>query len=262
MKTNKFCNIFFSEIFKTKRNVGLIIMLCLPVIVSMYFFITTWNGFAKISDSLTIGTYLGETYTRNHFYLYSFLYPLIVSFAVFSFDNIEYPNDCTRLVFTLPVKKSKIFLSKVFVLFLYVTCSIVLAYTLFVLSINALSLLFPELCLQSFEVRDDINILFLRTYVFMIAVMMIQNCLSMLFKNFMMPVSFALFCSIVSIIASNWKWSFLFPYGGIYKALGWFYQEDLHLFHKEIVASLIYIVIFYAIGFIVFGNSNRIHKNR
>lgn len=260
MKTNSLCNIFPAELFKTKRNVGLIIMLGLPVIISMYFFITTWNDLAKISDSLTIGTFFCESYTRNHFYLYLFFYPLIVSFAVFSFNNIEYPNDCTRLVFTLPVKKTKIYLSKIFVLFLYVTCSIVLAYTLFTLSINVLHLLFPELCLQSFEFRDDINILFLRTYVSMIAVMMMQNCLSLLFKNFMIPVSFALFCTIVSIVAPNWKWAFLFPHGGIYKALGWFYQEDLHFFHKEIVAGLICIAVFYVIGFAAF-NSNRIHKN-
>ncbi len=262
MKTNSFGNVLASEFLKSKRNVGLIVLLCLPVVVSMYFFVSIWVDGAKHSDLVTLGTYFGVQYTRYHFNLYLFLYPLIVSFAVFSFNNIEYSNECTKLIFTLPVKKSRMYLAKVLVVFSYITCSVMLAYALFVLSINVLSFLFPEWCLNSFELRDDINILFCRTYISMLAIMMIQNCLSLLFRNFMIPVCVALVCTIVSIVASKWKWAFLFPYGGISKAIEWYYQKDLHLFHKEIIASLISIVVFYLIGAVIFKNSYKIHKNK
>ena len=262
MKTISLWNILASEFFKSKRNVGLIVLLCLPVVVSMYFFASTWIDGAKHSDSVTLGTYFWEQYTRAHFNFYLFLYPLIVSFAVFSYNNIEYPNGCTRLIFTLPVKKSRMYLAKVLVMFSHTSCSVMLAYALFVLSINALSFLFPDWCLNSFELKDNINILFCRTYISMLAIMMIQNCLSLLFRNFMIPVCVALVCTIVSIVASKWKWAFLFPYGGISKAIEWFYQEDLHLFHKEIIASLICIAAFYLIGAIIFKNSHKIHKNK
>lgn len=107
------------------------------------------------------------------------LFPLVVSI----FFSMELKNNNIYRLFLFPVSRIKIFITKILVLSLYIVGSLLLAYSVLIISGNVLSALHPDLEINTYDMRHYINLLFLRSFVHVIAIMFIQFFLSMVFDG-------------------------------------------------------------------------------
>lgn len=107
------------------------------------------------------------------------LFPLVVSI----FFSMELKNNNIYRLFLFPVSRIKIFITKILVLNLYIVGSLLLAYSVLIISGNVLSALHPDLEINTYDMRHYINLLFLRSFVHVIAIMFIQFFLSMVFDG-------------------------------------------------------------------------------
>lgn len=87
---------------------------------------------------------------------------------------MELKNNNIYRLFLFPVSRIKIFITKILVLSLYIVGSLLLAYSVLIISGNVLSALHPDLEINTYDMRHYINLLFLRSFVHVIAIMFIQ----------------------------------------------------------------------------------------
>lgn len=239
--------LFSAEIFKIKRNAGFIFMLLMPLVFSVLFL-----SYYVLKNEMfaTFGSNPWLDYLSFHFSCYFLFYPLIVAFFTYSYVNIEYENNCFKQLFTLPVSRNRLYFTKVIVVFYVVLFSVLIAYVSFVLSGNSLSVLFPDIGFQDFDTIGVINALFLRTVIILFSISIIQLTLSLLYPNFILSISFALFFTVLSMILTKFEY---IPYTFIRKSLNMATNmENQIVFDKTIYVSMIYIVIFIVAGLFVF----------
>ena len=169
---------------------------------------------------------------------------------------MELKNNNIYRLFLFPVSRIKIFITKILVLSLYIVGSLLLAYSVLIISGNVLSALHPDLEINTYDMRHYINLLFLRSFVHVIAIMFIQFFLSMVFDGIALPMSFAMMCTIVCFFASKWKFRFLLPYSGLSTAFEKFFSQDPRFLSLDIVVGIIWTILFCAISAFMFCKLN------
>ncbi|MGE8243666.1 MAG: ABC transporter permease, partial [Sphingobacterium sp.] len=132
--TNTFYTAFLSEKYKLLRNRQIFGVLIAPVLL-----IFAIDGYI-IYDIIRSGSIsavpnpwkvlLGR-YVFQFFYL---LYPILVALFVYACCDVEYKNNNYKVLFTLPLDKSKIFFSKAVFILLTILFSILFAYAAFLIS--------------------------------------------------------------------------------------------------------------------------------
>ncbi len=253
----RFHKVLFSEFYKVRRNIGFISILIFPIVVSAYLGYAMYN---KCSSGNMDGTSFWFEYTRWHFIFYELFYPIIVSFCVASYILTEFKNKGIYHQLTLPVTKYQLFIAKVIMLCIYVLASLFMSYSLLVLSGNILSKLFPDLVLSSFYVRSAINTLFMRTFIVLFAVLLVQLFLSLLSHNFFVPIIINISFIVVCFIMPESRLALSLPHGCIRHAMKLFYIEDNTLLSNRMIVCIIYITIFYLLSYFVFAKYTKITK--
>jgi hypothetical protein len=241
-----FIKILYAEWFKYKRNSGWMLLILFPVLITCF----VLGVYMSKSDELTYGVNYWIDYSKMIFFLYGF-YPILIGFSVFSFINVEYKNHGWKSFLTLPIKKSELYWAKLIVVVLSITLSVMLAYSLFILSGNLLNAIF-HLGMNEYDFAQNINFYFTRLLLFSYAIAVIQFNICLLSSNFALSTGFAFFANIVSLLASSWKYIWLIPYAGHYQAMQQYYNEDAVFWQKSSIAALCYIVLFSFLGLIVF----------
>lgn len=216
--TNTFSTTFSSEQYKLSKNKEIFGVLLLPAL--LVFMIDGYiiyeinkSGFA---DSLTNPwkMLLGR-YVFQFFYL---LYPILVAIFVYACCDIENKNNNYKILFTIPIAKAEIFISKALFIVSVVLFSVILSYLAFLLSGYFLSLMYPEIGFQNYDYRMVIFYTFLKLFVTLSAISMIQLSVSLAFNSFIYPIGFSMFMLVFSVIVAQKKFSDFIPYTGSYKS--------------------------------------------
>ena len=113
---NTFYTAFLSEQYKLFRNRQIFGVLLAPVLL-----IFAIDGYIiyDIMRSGTVGAMPNPwkiILGRNVFQFFYLLYPILVALFVYACCDVEYKNNNYKVLFTLPLDKSKIFFSKIFYL--------------------------------------------------------------------------------------------------------------------------------------------------
>jgi hypothetical protein len=238
------------EHYKTQRDAGKWMLLFFPLAVTLCVVVYILNGAGKGNGlGYNPWIYLAGRYI---FQLYSFLYPLIVSIFCFSYCDIEYKSNGFKNLFTLPVRKRNIFMAKILYLIDNIFISILLAYCLFLLLGFLMGFIQPDWGFQDYDVRFITLIYFSKLFLGLMAVCFIQFFLSLLFKNFVIPVGFACAMTLLPILFRRWKYIDFIPYNEGSVALSGYFQETSTLLTNTEGINAAYIVMFLLLAYICF----------
>ncbi len=246
----RFVDVLKAEILKTKRTWNLSLVLLFPVLVTIIvfgYYLKEMLG----AENVVAGNNVWMLYSRVFFQFYYFLYPLLAALIAFSLSNVEHKNNGLKQVFTFPVNKITIYFSKVFILLFWMFCSLLLAYSLLMLSGNLLGHLFPEAGFQNYDINLVIITFFVRTFFTLIAIVSIHFFLSMYWNNFIVSVGSACFLVIFGAVVSKWEYSYLIPYSNLQKAFQHFFEAGTTIFSKEIFWGIAYSVVFFFGGYFI-----------
>lgn len=227
--TNTFFRAFSSEQYKLSKNKEIFGILLIPVLI--IFAIDLYIGY----DTITSGTDASEgtinpwkmSLGRTVFMFFYLLFPILISLFVHACCDVEYKNNNYKILFTLPVSKAKIFFSKALFILITVFFSVLLSYLTFLLSGYLLGLGFPDLGFQNYDFREVIFYIFLKFFITLSAIAMVQLSLSLMFKNFIYPIGFGVFMLLFSTIIQQKAFSDFLIYTGGYKSLENLMNENI-----------------------------------
>jgi hypothetical protein len=141
-----------------------------------------------------------------------FIFPLYVSLLSALYAAIEHQNRAWGYVYSLPVPKRSIYLSKLVVLTVLVALSH-LALLLFGLSAGALmGLLKPAYGFEDFAMPAFMPLACVHLVVCGLGVMVIQLLISLWFSSFIVPAGLGLLATLASAIARSFPVSHYSPY--------------------------------------------------
>lgn len=246
--TNNFYSAFSSEQYKLSKNKEIFGVLLLPVVLIFLIdgYIIYEINKSGIADSLpNPWKILLGRYVFQFFYL---LYPMLVAIFVYACCDIEYKNNNYKILFTIPLSKTEIFFSKTLFILLIILLSVILSYLAFLLSGYFLSLTYPEIGFQNYDYREVIFYTFLKLFITLSAISMIQLSISLAFKSFIYPIGFSMFMLVFSVLVVQKKFSDFIPYTGSYKSLTNIMSESnsfARLDYSNIVMMLFFLLISY-----------------
>ncbi|WP_223607119.1 ABC transporter permease [Chryseobacterium sp. OSA05B] len=250
--TNTFYRAFSSEQYKLSKNKEIFGILLLPAFIIFafdlyYLYGILTEGGPSEATSNPWKMVLGKTVSL---FLYM-LYPILVSLFIHACCDVEYKNNNYKILFTIPVSKSKIFLSKVLFMLMTVWFSMIMTYLVFLLSGYLLSLTFPELGFQNYDFREVIFYAFLKFGITLSAITMIQLSLSLTFKNFIYPIGFSMFMLVFSGLANEKKFSDFIVYTGGSKLFRNLMFENIS-FERLDYCNIAAVFIFAGVSFYLF----------
>lgn len=245
----RFVDVLSAEIIKTKRTWNFSLFLLFPIIITIIVF--GYYTTELLQQESVGGVNIWLHYSRVFFQFYYLFYPILAATIAFSLSNIEHRNNGFKQIFTFPVNKFYIYFSKVVLLLFWMFCSLLLAYSLLVISGNMLSYLFPEAGFQDYNINSIIVTFFLRIFLTLIAIISIHFFLSLYWDNFIISVGSAVFFVIFGLIVYRWEYSYLIPYCNLMKAFTHFFKGGTDIFSKEILWSIAYSIIFFLGGYFI-----------
>ncbi|UFH57630.1 ABC transporter permease [Spirosoma sp. KNUC1025] len=141
-----------------------------------------------------------------------FIFPLYISLLSALYAALEHQNRAWGYLYSLPVLKSSIYLSKLLVL----TALIVLSHTaLFVLGFCAgslIGLLKPAFGFQNYAMSAFMPVACLHLFVCGLGMIVIQLLISLWYPSFIIPAGFGLFATLAGAIARSFQVSHFSPY--------------------------------------------------
>ncbi|WP_165026978.1 ABC transporter permease [Dysgonomonas sp. ZJ279] len=247
----KILSILQAEHFKIKRDKGLFLVLLFPITitvgVSLYIAYNYFNNlgnetFAYNPWTLLLGRYI--------FLFYSFFYPLIIAVFCHSFCDMEYKNNSLKQLFTLPIKKRTIFLAKIVLILEVVFFSVSFAYLAFMVSGYSLSFFFPRYCFQDYDIRILAGVFFLKLFLSVITISIIQYLFSMLFKSFVLPIAICCLGITFSLLANGWEYVHFIPYSSILQSYNDFTFGAMAIsLNQGVYINISYSIIFGLLSF-------------
>lgn len=147
-----------------------------------------------------------------------FLFPAYIIMLIALNAQLEHKNNTWKKLYTLPVKKWQIYLSKMTFLMLNAICALVLFTIASVLVVWLAALIHPEIGFTNHA--PDVALILKRTstlIVIVLGITAIQTFLSMISRKVMLPLGVGIFALILSaILVLTWKGSaynpFAYPY--------------------------------------------------
>jgi hypothetical protein len=251
--TNTFFKAFSSEQYKLSKNKEIFGILLIPVLiifaVDLYITYDVIRSGIEVSEG-TVNPWKASL-GRTVFMFFYLLFPILVSLFVQACCDVEYRNNNYKILFTLPVSKTKIFFSKALFIQITVFLSVLFSYLALLLSGYLLSIAFPQLGFQNYDFREVIFYTFLKFFITLSAIAMVQLALSLLFKNFIYPIGFGVFMLLFSTIVNERDFSDFLIYTGGYKSMLNFMNENI-VFERLDYCNIAAIFIFMAVSFYLF----------
>ncbi len=251
--TNTFFKAFNSEQYKLSKNKEIFGILLIPVFiifaVDLYIAYDVIRSGREVSEG-TVNPWKASL-GRTVFMFFYLLFPILVSLFVHACCDVEYRNNNYKILFTLPVSKTKIFFSKAVFIQITIFLSVLFSYLILLLSGYLLSIVFPQLGFQNYDFREVIFYTFLKFFIALSAIAMAQLMLSLLFKNFIYPIGFGVFMLLFSTIVNEKEFADFLIYTGGYKSMTNFLNENI-VFERLDYCNIAAIFIFMATSFYLF----------
>ena len=248
---NTFYTAFLSEKYKLLRNRQIFGVLLPPALLILLIDGYIIYDIMKTGSAAAVPNPWKVLLGRYVFQFFYLLYPIVVAVYVYACCEVEYKNNNYKILFTLPLSRLNIFLSKVLFILLTVLFSVLLAYTAFLASGYVLSKLYPQLGFQNYDYRTVIFYTFLKLFITLSAIAMLQLALSLIFRSFIYPIGISMFMLVFSVFTVNRDFSDFIPYTGAYKAFLNIVEEN-DAFARLDYSNVVMTVIFILISFFLF----------
>lgn len=233
--------LFRGEIYKSKREFGLHLMIYFPILV--YLFITGYVVLHPAKEVCTVNPWVYISYSYVWAF-YTLLYPVIISIFCFSLMDIEYKNDYLKKIFTLPVKTQSVFGAKVLFVVMMSFASSLIAYLMVLGSSFVIEGLYPVYPFSHYDYHWVNFIYFVRLFITTLSIGALQLWLSTVFKTFVVPVGIAGLGSVTALIAQRWEYINFLPYNSVIDVQNQYAHGTTGLFNEVIIINLVYIFIF------------------
>lgn len=240
-------SVMSADWFKARRTGNLWISIAVPVLITLFvffIFIRKGMGYAPVEA----GTDMWLEFAQILFTMYAMLLPMIVAVIAFNVSNIEHKNNGLKQLFTLPVRKTSLYFSKVGLLMIYLVVLLVLSLGLMLLTGSLLGRLFPNLGFTAFDQWAVVGAFFIRLLTGLTALLAIHYFLSMYWNNFVVSVGIAVFLLVIGAAIASWEFGYLLPYCSIIRAMGGFLAGSTDIFNADLLLNLVW-----AGGFFFFG---------
>ncbi len=142
----------------------------------------------------------------------SLILPMYVVFLTFSINDIEHKADTWKNLFSYPIEKRQVFLSKWISALLVFGIFIFSFYVFTYLGGHILAQINPAFGFQNHDMGLKILQIFSKMFLASIALLSIQFFFSMLWSDFMKSMGIGLLLTIVSLIAMRWEYIYVSPY--------------------------------------------------
>ena len=245
-----FISMFKAEHYKTKRNIAVLSFLLFPFIVTCGIFVYYAIKSGALTEAIEVNPW-GYLLGRNLYILY-LVYPLLVSILVYSLCDMEYRNGNLQRLLTLPFSGNTIFASKILFLTEIVFVSTLIAYLSFLSSGFLLSYLSPLFSFQDYDIRLVCFYFHLRLFISLLAVSSVQLWISLIFRNFVIPMGFSCFMMMFSLLTYNKEYSYLNPFAAVYKSMNEFIGYLNTSFNRYDYVCLFFIIVFLLINLFTF----------
>ncbi len=250
--TDTFSRACASEYYKLSKNKEIFGLLLVPAILTIlitgYLYYDVVQNTGVGDGSVNPWKYMLGKPVFQFFYL---LYPILIAIFVHACCDVEYQNNNYKILFTLPLSKCRIFVSKILFILTTSLLSVLLSYFIFLLCGYLLSIVLPEIGFQNYDFRNVICFVFLKLYITLAAISSIQLLISLQFKNFIYPMGFAMFMLVFSVFTSQKSFSDFIPYTGTYRAFTTLFSENTK-FERLDYLNFCSMLIFLAGSFYVF----------
>ncbi len=251
--TNTFFKAFSSEQYKLSKNKEIFGILLIPVLIIFAIDLYMVYDVIRSGTEETEGTVnpWKMSLGRTVFMFFYLLFPILVALFVHACCDVEYRNNNYKILFTLPVSKTRIFFSKALFIQITVFFSMLFSYLAFLLSGYLLGIAFPQLGFQNYDFREVIFYIFLKFFITLSAIAMVQLTLSLLFKNFIYPIGFGVFLLLFTTIIQQKPFADFLIYTGGYRSLEGLLNENT-AFERMDYWNIAAIFIFLASSFYLF----------
>lgn len=138
--------------------------------------------------------------------------PMYVIFLTFSINDIEHKADTWKNLFSYPIEKRQVFLSKWISTLLVFGIFILSFYTFTYLGGQILGQINPAFGFQNHDMGIQILQVYSKMFLASIALLSIQFFFSMLWSDFMKSMGIGLLLTIASLIIMQWEYSYFSPY--------------------------------------------------
>lgn len=244
---NQFYNCFRTELLKTKRTLSFSGAIIIPTVitgVNFLTFVVYREDFAKAGANLWIAL------AGNIFSAFALLFlPMYVGMVGYSTNHIEHQADAWKNLFALPLKRSTIYLSKLCMVLLQVITCVTLLYALTLLSGQILGMLYPELGFQNYDSTVLILVTIVKFTLASLGTLAIQYVVSIYWSDFIKPMGAALIGLVVGILLAKWKFAFLVPYSLCPRVMEQFQKENLTVFNREVLSSVLWATGVFILGY-------------
>ncbi len=208
-----------SELLKTRRSASFWISILgagfIPLIFLLSFYFKP-DGAIKNLSAEPWQKYFGMGWQV----LNSFIFPMYVILICTLIPQIEYRNNAWKQVFSSPQSFGTIYFSKFFTIHLMIFF-FYLMFNVFMITaaiiINLINSKFPFLN-HSIDWPELLK-MNLKTYISILGISAIQYCISLRFKNFIVPIGIGLAFLVGAIVALNFNWEhidkmpYAYPFG-------------------------------------------------
>jgi hypothetical protein len=253
---------FRSEFYKTRKTMGFWSSVLLPLLLCLLIFI----GFFSKSDNLahSPGVMLWFQFSGAILgVMGSLLLPMLIVFIAYSVNSIEHKADTWKTLFSLPISKLSVYTAKYFYAFFLVFLCLAL-FVLFTVGFgNFLGILKPELKFSDYSAANLLTQLYFKLFLSSLGILSIQFLLSLLFRDFLIPMGIGFVCTITGVIlgGKGWDYAYLFPYSHPMLALKALQQAKgntngmpqitVDMFTKDTFVSLIVALIVFVSGYFI-----------
>ncbi len=202
-----FSSMLRAELYKTLRNGRILMILLSPLAIYLLLFLyVTFKGREGLFN-YTMPAYEGDPWlmlwSRYTLPFFSLIIPIAVVTLSYLICEIEFQNDNIRTLFALPIAKWKLYLSKTSVLSLLIAIFSIHIWLCFVLGGYLLELLIPVYPFGAYAVWGPSIAVWGRAIPAMLLIGVFGLIVSLLSRNFTLPVLLALFFTVLAVFTSN-----------------------------------------------------------
>lgn len=200
-------NIINAEVYKSSHSKLIRGILFSPLIINLLMFIyITYKGKNGLFD-YTMPAYNGDpwlmVWSRYTLPLFSLMFPLMLIILSYLLCEFEFQNNNIRSLFSFPIAKWKLYLSKIIVLSILIFVLCIVAWGSFVLLGYLLGVVIPVYRFAEYDIGLSSSLIMLRVVVASFCMGTFGLVISLSTRNFTIPILLGVFLTATSIFTTN-----------------------------------------------------------
>lgn len=216
-----------AEIYKYKKTFTLWLLLLAPAFIPFINFMILWRKGDKVIQP---GTNPWDTLLGFSIDPANFLFPFFVMMVALLVNNIEYSSNTWKLIYTQPLSRMALYISKMKVFIAMIFISLMLFATFTILVGLSMRVVNPDLGFNQAYNYGHIYAIMFKIFLATLGMASLQFFISQKWKNLIIPLGVGI-AGLISfmILVQGWKYAPYHPYGYAILSIGGFRIEGFRL---------------------------------